>query len=377
MTKVLINGLLLNQDYSGVQYSIEYFIEALGAQNSKNYHFTVLLSHNYSGSLKERTNLTLKRISFNTSGRMKRIFYENVFLPIYFRRGGFRFYHSPGYVLPLLKIPAIVTVHDIIPLDFPRFSKDETVIYYKLFLRSSLKAASGIIAVSNCVKDDIMRKFPDILASKIHVVHHGIHSKFLRVSNIETLENVRERYHLPEKYMLFLGNIEPRKNLISIFRAFDVFKNRSSIPCKLVIAGKKGWKYSEVFDFLDKTSHKDDIIFTGYVRDADIPALYSMSEVFLFPSWYEGFGMPALEAMACGCPVIISNRGALPEITGKNCLIVDPSDISELAESMTNILSNGQVRDMLIANGLKWSGQFTWALAATKTLNIYQSISRE
>ena len=180
-----------------------------------------------------------------------------------------------------------------------------------------------------------------------------------------------------KKFFFFVGNIKQKKNLERLAQAYNLFKKNSHLQHKLVIVGKKAWKYKSFFNTILKLKLENDIIFTNYVPINDLPALFSMADLFVFPSLYEGFGIPPLEAMACEVPVLVSNKGALPEITGDNCLQVDPYNIQEIALGMQNLLTNHELRENSIQKGKKWTEKFSWEKTAKETLNIYNQVLNE
>lgn len=375
MVQVLLNGLLLTNNYSGVQYSIEYFVDSLSRARSVNHRFTVLVSESYVGSLKASDSLVIKKIGFDTANRMKRIWFENFILPKFFAKNGFDLYHSLGYTLPFFSnIPSIVTVHDLIALDFPTLCKNETALYFNTFIPRSLKTAKKIIAVSSTVKSDILNKFPNIPEHKVEVVYHGLHSRFIRVQDTYRLVKLRTKYNLPDSFFLFVGNIEPKKNLINLIKAFIYLKRTYNIAQKLLIVGAKGWKYSDIFDYCENSPLKNEMIFLGYINEDELPSLYTLAELFIFPSYYEGFGLPVLEAMSCGCPVIISNRGALPEISGGLCLQFNPDSVEEIAKTILKTITNTNVTKDRIDKSIKWSKGFNWDVSGAQALRIYSSL---
>lgn len=374
MRNILINALLLNANYSGVQYSIEYFIEALSRLSSKEFKFTVLISKNFKGKLIETSSLTLKRVPFDSSNRVKRVLYENFILPNLLVKGGFDLYHSPGYTLPYFSsIKSIITVHDLIALDFPELCQNETAIYFSAVLSQAIKKSTKIIAVSKKVKEDILQRFPQIGSEKIQVIYNGVHSRFKRVNDFEKLITIKRKYNLPDKYLFFVGNLEPKKNLVRIIEAFCKLKEHNRIEHKLIIAGQKGWKFSSIFKCVESVVWCNDICFLDYVDEDELPSLYSLAEVLVFPSLYEGFGLPVLEAMSCGCPVIVSNKGALPEISGGFCPEVNPYSVRDLALAIIAVIENQDLKNNLVEKGYVWSKSFTWKNTAEKTLELYET----
>lgn len=369
LIKVLINGLLLTGKYSGVQYSIEYLIQSLSNCDPSKYSITVLVSTDYKGNIPTTEGLKLKKVAFNSSCRLIRIAFENIYLPYYLRKYGFNIYHSPGYTLPFFcKTFTLVTIHDLIALEYPALCKNETALYFGLMLPRTIKQADKIVTVSIAVKNDIQKHFQDIKEEKIEVIYHGLHSRFSQSWRPECLAVVCAKYNLQPGFLLFVGNIEPKKNLESVLHAYHVLKQNRSITQKLVIIGQKGWKYKSVFNKIRDLRLFEEVVFLNYVEEVDLPALYRSASALLFPSIYEGFGLPVLEAMACGCPVITSSRGALPEISGGFATYVDPYNIHEISEAM---LKPKALSEFPEKESIAWAKSFSWKQAGERYLQLY------
>ena len=359
MQRVLINGLQIGDTNTGVQYYAKNLFSTL--RNIQDDSCVV--------NLLKKSDLGLESSFLN---RVRRVLHENFLFQTYLNKNSFDLYHSPNYVLPFyIKTPSILTIHDLITLDYPEFCQMESVLYFKLLLSSSVKKAVKVIAVSNKVKEDILRHF-NVPEEKIEVVYLGIDNNFQKVADKLILEQVREKYQLPRDYILFVGNIEPKKNLERLIEAFVLVRKRSCLKHKLVITGKKGWKYKSVFKAISRLDIGHEILLTGYVPEQDLPAIYSMSSLFVFPSLYEGFGIPPLEAMACEVPVIVSDKGALPEVTGGNCFQADSYNIKDIAEKMEVLLTDERLIKNHVTKGKKWVKQFTWERTAEKTKRIYE-----
>jgi glycosyltransferase involved in cell wall biosynthesis len=192
----------------------------------------------------------------------------------------------------------------------------------------------------------------------------------------DTLAAVRAKYHLPERFILFVGTIEPRKNLVTLLEAFAALRSGGRHPgLGLVIAGGKGWLYGEFFERLRTLGLEKTVILTGYVPEADLPALLNSAEVFAFPSSFEGFGLPPLEAMACGVPVVCSNATSLPEVVGEAGLLVPPDDAASWTEALGRLLDDAELRGELRARGLARARLYTWEAAAQKTLAVYEAVA--
>ena len=380
--KVLINGLQVNDKNSGVQYYTKHLYECI-----KEIQDSTIETHLYQRISKPSSQFSIFRFYpsrlllrwtpiylllslFN--GRLQRIIKENFYLPFYIKQNSFDLFHSPNYVLPLfLKSPSVITVHDLITFNFPRLCQRESVLYFRLFLPRSIKKADKIITVSEKTKNDIINRFK-VPEDKISIIHLGLSTVFRRTRNT----NLLLKYGITNKYILFVGNIEPKKNLVRLLKAYYEVVCTKNITHQLVIAGKKAWKYKEVFRTVHSLKLQNKVIFTGYFPEKDLPALYSMADLFVFPSIYEGFGIPPLEAMACEIPVLASNTGALPEITGGNCLMVDPYNVNDIADGIHHLLTNENLRKEYIKKGKKWVEQYTWDRAARMTIEVYEEVGK-
>jgi glycosyltransferase involved in cell wall biosynthesis len=369
---VLVNGLLLNGRFSGVQYSVEYTLHAMKSVQH-DHHIELILPSEYQGHLKEEYLCLCPR---HIRNRLQRIAWEHIRLPRYIINNKADFiYHAPGYILPYnCPVPSVVTVHDLIAIKYPLWCQYESEWYFRLFFRKGIEQANKIIAVSHTVKTDIIETYA-VDPEKIEVVYHGISNAFRKINDKEKLAAVASKYNLPDQYLLFVGNLEPKKNIVNIIRAFHQLMNEPGFNHKLVIVGRKGWKYESIFKVVNDLNLQKDIFFTGYVPLEDLPSIYSMATVFVFPSLYEGFGLPVLEAMACGLPVITSNRGALPEISGDSAIHVDPTNINDIAEAISGVVSDRILREELAVKGLYRASKYNWNETAKNTLKVYTSIS--
>jgi glycosyltransferase involved in cell wall biosynthesis len=293
---------------------------------------------------------------------------------------GVDLFHATEHLLPRFSsVRTVFTLHDLIFLFHPETHKPLNRWFLTLMMPRFLRAADAVIAVSECTKRDAIR-FYGIPEEKITVIYEGVNPRF-RPASPEAIAAVRARYNLPEHFILYVGTIEPRKNLTALLEAFHHLLATRSLrpaPCdlRLVIVGKKGWLYEGFFRRLRELGLEDRVIFTGYVPDEDLPALYSAADLFVFPSLYEGFGLPVLEAMACGVPVICSNTSSLPEVAGDAALLVDPADVRALAGAMERALTDEALRVTLRARGIEKAGRFSWEGAARKTVEVYQWVAR-
>ncbi len=281
--------------------------------------------------------------------------------------------HCPDYIIPpTLNKNIILTIHDMSFFRFPEFNFDWFVKKYQKMVARNARLAKLIIADSESTKKDII-KFLGIESSKIHVVYLASDEIF-RILNEEEIDiKVMQRHGIDRNFLLSVGTIEPRKNFKTLIKAFDLLKkNYRFRNLKLVIAGKTGWKSEETFKTFHESKNKEDIILTGEISDSDLVQLYNMASLFVYPSIFEGFGLPVLEAMCCGLPVIASNTSSIPEVLQHPDLLFDPLDEKEICTKISEILSDNNLSTYIRKQCLANSKKFSWSKTAAKTLDIYK-----
>lgn len=269
----------------------------------------------------------------------------------------------------------VITFHDLSFQRHPEFFSWERRIWHKFVLpQKQALEASKIIAVSESTRNDLIKLYK-LKPTQIEVVYSGILSKFKkRKPEHPELKRVREKYNLPSHFLLYLGTIEPRKNVEGLILAFNKFKKRNRNNIKLVVCGKPGWLYKDVYKLASQSPYYRDIMFTGFIPSEDKPYLYNLAEIFVYPSFYEGFGFPPLEAMASGTPLISSNISSLPEVVGNSGLLIDPNNINELAEALRLLSTDLKLREYFSMLGSKRAPIFQWTKTAQKTLDIFENI---
>jgi glycosyltransferase involved in cell wall biosynthesis len=280
------------------------------------------------------------------------------------------------YLLPVLNLftKNVIVVHDLTTLltETKNTHKLMTRFKEKLLLGLALKNSEKVIAVSNSTKNDCI-KFFDVKPKKIEVVHLAAHNRFRVIEDRkETISKIK-KYNLSSDYILFVGTLEPRKNIEGLIRAYKELQNNKNFPI-LVIVGKKGWYFEGIFNLVKKLNLEEKVILTGYVKDEDLPYLYNGACFFVYPSFYEGFGLPVLEAMACGCPVITSNISSLPEVAGGSAVLVDPNNEDGLSEAMSDLYKNKELRKKLKEEGLLHAKNFSWQKTVDKIIDIIKEI---
>ena len=277
----------------------------------------------------------------------------------------------PAHVLPLIHPRrSVVTVHDLGYLAYPEAHKTGDRRYLDWSTRWNARRATAVIADSAATRADLIRAY-GVDARKIRVIHLGRDETMAPVRDAQVLAEVQARYGISGRYLLYVGTLQPRKNLARTIAAFArVAAAPAFAGLQLVLAGKKGWLYDDLFAQVERMGLADRVLFPGYVEDADLPALLSGALAFVFPSLYEGFGIPVLEAGACGVPVITSNTSSLPEVAGDAALLVDPHDVDAIAEAMTRLVTDEALRAELSQQGLANVQRFSWEKCARETLAV-------
>lgn len=297
-------------------------------------------------------------------------------LPISVQRftGKLDLFHSPDFVLPPVSgnIPTLLTVHDLSFVHFPEVYPEVLVNYLNKVVPWSVGRATHILADSEATKQDLMAVW-QVPSEKISVLYSGVSEVFEKVENAGRITAVRHKYNLSESpYLLSVGTVQPRKNYQMLIQAFAPVADK--FPHNLYIAGGKGWLYDEMMAEIEKQGLTDRVRFIGFVDDADLPTLYSAADLYLFPSIYEGFGLPMLEAMACGVPVIASNVSSLPEVGEGTAVLLPPHDPAKWTRKINELLADSEQKKQMTTSGYKQVQRFTWEKAANQLLLIYQEM---
>ena len=283
-------------------------------------------------------------------------------------------FHATDHIaLPLRHARTVFTLYDLTVRVAPASHLPLNRWYSTLMLPVFLRRAKAIIAISEQTRRDAIQWLPG-LASKIRVIYPGVNARFRPVTDSETLARVRAKYALPAAYVLYMGTLEPRKNLPALLEAYGALFSSDFRPPPLVVAGRKGWLYEPIFRQFRALGLESHVLFTDWVADEDLPTLLTAASLFVYPSLYEGFGLPPLEALACGTPVVCSNTSSLPEVVGQAGLLVDPQDIAGLAEAMRRVLTDPELQAELRARGPARAQAFTWARTARETLSLYDQL---
>ncbi len=369
--RIIIDAQPLLEPLAGIGRYTRSLLKALGEIDSENDYFLY-----YGASLRQsRANLPhFDNPNFHNrlikfSGKVFRLLTEKLdILPIGAFLKDYDVFHGLNYYTPNLSFPSIVNIYDLSYILFSHCFTRERLHDIRYKVARSTKRADKIITGSESAKADIV-SFLNVAEEKIEVTRFGVEEIFRPVDD-EELIPVREKYHLPERFILFVGTIEPRKNILNLVHAFHKLDRDIS----LVIAGGKGWLFEEIFKEVKRLNLGERIIFLDYVPETDLPFLYNAASVFVYPSLYEGFGFPPLEAMACGVPVITSDKSSLPEIVGDAGILVNPEDAGEIREAIISVLDDGSLKRKMVRKGLKRAKQFSWRKCAEETLRLYKKV---
>lgn len=280
-------------------------------------------------------------------------------------------YFSAPVMFPGKKV---MVVHDLVAHSFAQHYSQTALAYWKYLLPFSAKRADHIITISENTKKDLIKEI-NIPAEKITVTHLAVNKTYQVLRDEEWINIILEKFNLENnKFILSVSTLEPRKNYLRLIKAFAQSKRQDE---KLVIVGKKGWGYQEVFELVKKMNLKGAVIFLDYVKDKELLALYNTCKFFVMPSLYEGFGLPPLEAMACGAPVIVSNRSSLPEVVGEAALLVDPYSVEDLQEKINILLRRRDIRKELEKKSIVQAQRFSWEQTARKTYQVFKQVLNE
>ncbi len=298
---------------------------------------------------------------------------EQITLPLELWPHRLALLHSPDFIPPF-RFPglSVITVHDLAFLIYPQILTRESIRYYGQ-IEEAVERADHIIAVSEWTKKDLMERL-GVPEAKITVVYEAAEEVYHPIDPQEARRRVQELFSIGERFILFVSTIEPRKNVPTLLKAFKIVRERCREEIKLVLVGGKGWLSERVFEMVDELNLRRDVLFLGFVPAERLLYLYNAASLLAHPALYEGFGLPILEAMACGLPVVASNVASIPEVTGSAALLVDPEDEEALAAAMRRILKEPEIAQELREKGLKRASLFSWKKTAVQTLQVYRKV---
>jgi glycosyltransferase involved in cell wall biosynthesis len=300
---------------------------------------------------------------------------EQITVPFALRRARIDLFHAPHYVVsPLTSCPTVVTIHDCIHLRFPQYLPNRAAhLYARAMMTQAARRARRILTVSHASKEDILR-YLKVPASKIEVIYNALDERLATPPTDEAITRVRERFQLRPSFILYAGNIKPHKNVDRLIEAFAILRRKRGDDLKLLIIGDEISKYPNLRRLVHTSQLHQHVRFLGFVPDATLAVLYRLAAAFVFPSLYEGFGLPPLEAMASGTPVITSNVSSLPEVVDDAALLIDPMNPGAIAEAMRRVLEDPVLRADLIRRGCDRVKAFSWQRSVARVREVYREI---
>ena len=384
MFKVVIDATPISPKPSGIGFYVANLIHHLYClQDQKNFQLEIAYQPgmknwltgklDFPDYLKQYSNLHLLPLPVTISNSIAR--FPNPLLTYWGNSfGSPDIVHGTNYVVyPYPKSLKVMTIHDLTCIRYPKFIHS-VVKTYANRIKQCLKWTDLVIAVSESSKRDIV-EYLNVEPERIYVTPQAsrFSSIYLSTERTEQLQRASS-YDFSQPYLLFVSTIEPRKNVITLIRAFDLLKETHKLEHQLVLIGQKGWLHQSIFESIETSPWKQHIHYLGYLSDELVALFYSKADVFVYPSYYEGFGLPVLEAMTLGTPVITSNTSSLPEVAGDAAILIDPNNINQLADAILQVISDSQVRQKLIEKGKERAKLFSWERTASETINAYKSL---
>lgn len=377
--RIGFNGRYIQKTLSGIEYYLLNLVQSLARIDKANEYFLFLNRQPFvdieAGNYLTDSSIQLRISRWPSKTRLARLSWDYAALNSDLLKEKIDIFHGPSFSIPLIKTcPSVVTVHDLAFIHQPDSYTRLNRYYFKFLLPQVVSRADLIITDSYSSKEDIIN-YLAVAEDKIKVIYPGINPNFKLVDDKLCLQRVRLRYKIYKSFILNVsGLITPRKNLNTLIRAFSRLRRTGKTDLQLVIVGEKGWFFADIFRLISRLKLENDVIFTGPIPLDDLVALYNAAELFVFPSQYEGFGFPVLEAMSCGAPVICSNVSSLPELAGDAGKLVDPANHEELATSIEIVLGDKSLRDKMAASGLSRTRLFSWGRTAKQTLKAYKQV---
>lgn len=318
----------------------------------------------------------LSRFRFRTV-RPKSIWLRHPFgFPLALRSDPVDLLHTQYFLPPFCPCPTVLTVHDISFAVHPEFFTYRDRVLLDTLVAPALRSADRVITDVPFTKNEFIRIY-SLDPERIEVIPLAADPRYQCMDAHDCSRFVQEQHDLHEDFILYVGTLQPRKNVETLVRAYTLFRQRTNLPHKLVMVGKPKYRFGPVFDAIEASGLTEDILFTGFVPEESLPRYYNAAALFVFPSRYEGFGLPVLEAMACGTPVITTNVSSLPDVAGNAAILVDPDDVEGFAEAMAGVLGDEAKAEQMRTAGLARAAEFSWERTARETLDVYAKVLAE
>jgi glycosyltransferase involved in cell wall biosynthesis len=374
--KILLDATPIPKQPVGAGIYIKNLVKGVLTSNS-DFHFRVLAHEDDFGVFELDESFRDQFIFCKDFGRGARILSEQIRYPSVIRKEKIDLFHGLHYSFPLsIHCPKMVTVHDLTYFTNPERHLFLKRYYFQFFIKQACKKADSILTVSINTENDLI-KMLGCDPQKITVTQLGVDDRFYNCLPDSELQVIKQKYGLPDAYTLFIGLVEPRKNVPLLIRAYLNLLEQEAITQDLVIGGRWGWESKQILDELEQHPQRSKIHFIGYFDEADKPAIYQLADIFVYPTAYEGFGLPVLEAMASATPVITTHVSSIPEIIGDQGLLIQPDDQEALENAMKTMLNSSSLRDEFLANARLRSREFSWKSMVDRTLQAYEDTLRK
>jgi glycosyltransferase involved in cell wall biosynthesis len=368
MARIAINAMIVGQTKAGVGRFVSELLNAL-AQLDRENQYTVYTTEFGKQQLVVGPNFRVHALSLP---RPVRLAWEQLVLPWLVRRDGADLLHGQGFTLPVLAgCRSLVTIYDMTWFSHGSTHEMVKTLYFRTLIPASLRRATHVLTISESARTDLLARFPE-LADRVTTTLGGVATVFYRPSPSHANQPVLARYGIQGPFILSVGMIQPRKNLPRLIEAFALLRRDAGVPHRLVVCGGKGWQFAEVFATVEALGLASSVVFTGFVPDEDLLHLYATCDAFAYPSLYEGFGLPVVEAMAAGAPVLTSDNSSLREVAGDAALLCNPLSVEDIAGKLRQLIENRSLRSELVERGRTRAQRFTWQETARQTLDAYR-----
>ncbi len=365
--RVIIDAHMLGSGETGNETYVANLLPNLAESSDDRYAVAVTTDTRLPADLKIAG---IQVLPLRPPGDLARLLFS---LPALCRRWHADVLHVP-YVGPLvLPCRLVVSLHDVSFKRYPKFFSPRDRILFATLLPLTLRRASAVITLSEHARQEVLGHYP-YLDGRVHVIYLAPAAEFRPIDEAKLLSTVRTRYGIKGEFILAVGNLQPRKNLLRLVHAFSSIRRKTELV-QLVIVGKAQWQASQLFAEVKRLELEQDVIFTGYAPTEDLVQLYNGARVFVYPSIYEGFGLPVLEAMACGTPVVASNASSMPEVAADAALLVDPFDEQDIAQAIHHVMTNEDLARSLAEKGTKQAKRFSWRKTALETAALYRNVA--
>jgi glycosyltransferase involved in cell wall biosynthesis len=367
--------LSLSQSYrgAGISWYMVNLLKNLAQASPELFQYTVFLNDRGFGAQAPALRPALTRLP--TARPLVRLIWEQLVQPVALRRAGVNLLHALAFVAPLAApCPFVVTVYDLSFLRYPEAFRPFNRWYLRHFTAHSVKRAKKVITISESTRQDVINLL-GVRPERVQTIYCGVDQSFRPLPTAE-VEAFKAAQGLPERFVLYLGTLEPRKNVDGLIQAYARWRAQEPHAPPLILAGGKGWYYNQIFERVEALGLKDKIHFPGYVPQENLALWYNAATLFVYPSFFEGFGLPVLEAMACGTPLITSTVSSLPEVTGEAgvACLVEPGQTEVLAQRLAELMARPELRAEMRGRGLARAAQFSWEKTAQETVAVYREV---